>query len=158
MIHPQEVGDELPKKSEKPDRVYGLRRTKRLERLLLWSENKHTAFGGKMIGDSIKSSPFRPDGEPIVFPFLIVEAKSEKAKDSFSDIEIQTAFSIRTLLQLQQDLRDAVGAQEHPDSDLRPLVWFLCYKGETWRVSAGYIERKKGVSNYVRTTSLGTDD
>jgi hypothetical protein len=150
MIHPKEIQDELPKKSESPDRVYGLQMTKRLERLLLWSENKYPHSGGKKIGESIRASPFHHDGEPIVFPFLVLEAKSEKAKDSFSNIEVQTAFSIRTLLELQQNLRDAAYTKEYPDLHLCPLIWFLSYKGESWRVSAGYTELKNGVQTYVR--------
>jgi hypothetical protein len=96
---------DLPKKRERPDRVLGLCVTKRLERLLLWSDDKRPSAGGKTIGESIKSSPFRSEGAPIIFPFLVIEAKSEKGRDGFSDIELQTAFTIRALLELQQDLR-----------------------------------------------------
>jgi len=94
-------------KREKPDRVYDLRMTKRLERLLEQTEDKRPASGRKMIGESIRSTSFRPDGQPIVFPFLVLEAKSEKRKDDFNDIEIQTAFTIHSLLTIQEDLKTA---------------------------------------------------
>src|SRR6266536_2230975 len=96
---------------EVPDRVYGLRVTKRLERLLLWTEDKRASSGGKTIGESIRTSPFRPNGEPIIFPFLALEAKSEKGRDGFSDVEMQTAFTIHALLKLQEDLRKAAGEE-----------------------------------------------
>jgi hypothetical protein len=150
VLHDQQVLDDLPKK-ELPDRIYGLRMTKRLERLLLWSEDKRPSSDGKTIGESIRTSPFRADGEPVIFPFLVVEAKSEKGRDSFSDIEVQTAFTIRTLLKIQQDLRDAAG--EESESEPSPLVWFFSYKGDQWRVSAAFVENERGTQSYVRIIS-----
>lgn len=147
VVHDQQVLEDLPKKGL-PDRIYGLRMTKRLERLLLWSEDKRPTSGGKTIGESIRTSPFRADGEPVVFPFLIVEAKSEKGRDSFSDIEVQTAFAIRTLLKIQQDLHEAAG--EESESEASPLVWFFSYKGDQWRVSAAFVKIEKGAQSYVR--------
>jgi hypothetical protein len=102
---------------------------------------------GKSIGECIRFTPFRPDGEPIVFPFLALEAKSEKGRDGFSDVEMQTAFTIRALLKLQGDLRNATGEDSEWESG--PLVWFLSYKGEQWRVAAAYIEYENGVEHYV---------
>lgn len=32
---------------------------------------------GGLIGDNIRSSPFKSDRDPIIFPFLAIEAKSE---------------------------------------------------------------------------------
>lgn len=126
--------------------------TNRLERLLLWSEDNRLSSDGKAIGQSIRTSPFRTDGEPVVFPFLVAEAKSEKGRDGFSDIEVQTAFTIYTLLELQQDLRDAAG--EGSESELSPLVWYLSYKGEQWRVSAAFVKHESGVRTYVRIVAL----
>jgi hypothetical protein len=138
MIYDAALQSQLPKREEKPDRVYGLRKTKRLERLLVSAEG-------------LRTSPFRPDGEPILFPFLILEAKSEKAADSFTDIEVQTAFAIRELLRLQDGLRQA--ADEDEDWEAGPFVWFLSYKGEQWRVSAAYIERRDLDRPYVSIQS-----
>ena len=142
----------MQKKEQKPDRVYGLRMTNRLERLLKRTEDKRAVAEGKMIGETIKSTPFRPGGDPLVFPFLALEAKSEKGKDSFSDIETQTAFVIRSLLELQEDLRRAAGEDSEWESG--PLVWFLANKGEQWRVAAAYIEYQNGVRHYVSITLL----
>jgi hypothetical protein len=137
MVYDTVLQSQLPKREEKPDRVYGLRRTKRLERLLVSA-------------DGLRATPFRPDGEPILFPFLILEAKSEKSADSFTDIEVQTAFAIRELLRLQDGLRQATDEEE--DWEAGPLVWFLSYKGEQWRVSAAYIERRDPDRPYVSIT------
>lgn len=137
----------MPKR-EKPDRVYGLRVTRRLERLLHWTEDKRPASAGKHIGESLRTSPFRPDGEPIIFPFLALEAKSEKGSYNFSDIQIQTAFTIYTLLKLQEELRQAAG--EESQWETGPLVWFLANKGEMWRVAAAYIEYEGAIQHYVK--------
>ena len=147
MDYPPALQSELPKSKEKPDRIYGLRRTKRLDRLLD-SADKRPSMAGKQIEDTLRSCPFRADGEPIIFPFLVLEAKSEKSADSFSDIEIQTAFAIRELLIIQDDLRQAAeGSQDYP------LVWFISYKGEQWRVHAANIEIRNGAVCYVRSYS-----
>jgi hypothetical protein len=132
---------------EQPDRVYGLRMTKRLERLLLWTEDKRPTSGSRPIGECIKTSPFRPDREPIIFPFFALEAKSEKGRDGFSCVEMQTAFTIRALLKLQEDLRKATGEESQWESG--PLVWFLAYKGEQWRVAAAYVEYEARVQHFV---------
>lgn len=148
IIHDADLQAALPKKEE-PDRVFGLRKTKRLDHLLRWTEDKRVSAGGKMIGDSLRSTLFRPDGESIVFLFLVLEAKSEKGRDNFNDIETQTAFAVHALLTLQAELKNAAGEDSEWESG--PLVWFLAYKGEQWRVSAAYIEYKSDIRHHVST-------
>lgn len=156
MVYASALQSELPKREEKPDRVYGLQRTQRLERLLLWGNDKRPSAKSRPLGENLKSSPFRADGEPIVFPFLVLEAKSEKGADSFTDIEVQTAFAIRELLSIQDGLKQA--AEEGADWDAGPLVWFLSCKGEQWRVSAACISMKNKNPYYVglRATAYHT--
>ena len=134
ISYPQELKDQLPKQTERPDRIYGLLKAKRLNRLL---ESPDKRTGGN-IEDMLKCTPFRADGKPLVFPFLILEAKSEKGASSFTDIEVQSAFAIRELLILQDELRQAAG--DGMDWDGGPLVWFISYKGEQWRVHAATTE------------------
>lgn len=148
IIHDNEITSELPKTSESPDRVYGLRMTSRLRKLLQNSQDQRPSSGGKTIGESIKTTPYRFNGEHLIFPFLALEAKSEKSEDSSSAIELQTAFTIRTLLKLQQDLRDA--SSEVGRTGESPLVWFLQYRGEVWRVSAAFTEVERDEQTYVR--------
>ena len=119
IIHDDVLQYQMPKR-EKPDRVYGLRVTNRLDRLLNWTEDKRSASAGKTIGESLRTSPFRPDGDPIIFPFLTLEAKSEKGSNSFSDIQMQTAFTIYSLLKLQEELRKATGDESQWETG--PLV------------------------------------
>ncbi|KAF5535583.1 hypothetical protein FNAPI_12016 [Fusarium napiforme] len=125
IIYPPELLADLPKREERPDRIYGLKATKRFRRLLELVPGTRTA-------------PFKPDGEPIIFPFLVIEAKSEKGGYNFSDIQIQTSFVIRELLSIQQELASV--AEEGQDWDAGPLVWSLSYMGEQWRVSAAYTQ------------------
>ncbi|KAF4422197.1 hypothetical protein F53441_14301 [Fusarium austroafricanum] len=127
IIYSPELLEEMPKREEKPDRVYGLQATTRFSRLLASVPN-------------IRSNPFKPDGEPIVFPFLVIEAKSEKSGHSFTDTQVQTAFAIRELLIIQQQLAKAAEEDEHWDAG--PFVWFLSYRGEHWRVSAAYTQHQ----------------
>lgn len=134
IIYSTELRAELPKREHRPDRVFGLQVTERLSRLLNYAED-------------VRSSPFRLDGDPLVFPFLVIEAKSEKGSDAFTDTQVQTAFAIRELLSIQQELAHV--ANENEEWDGGPLVWFLSYKGEQWRVFAAYIHTNPDKISYV---------
>ncbi|TXC03268.1 hypothetical protein FocTR4_00000146 [Fusarium oxysporum f. sp. cubense] len=144
IIYSSELRAELPKREHRPDRVFGLQVTERLSRLLNYAED-------------IRSSPFRLDGDPLVYPFLVIEAKSEKGSDAFTDTQVQTAFAIRELLSIQQELAHV--ANENEEWDGGPLVWFLSYKGEQWRVFAAYIHTTPDKISYrvVRLWSGGVD-
>lgn len=136
------------RRAKQPDRIIGLRATKRIERILRDTEG----VSGRPIGDSIDTSPFKVTAnpcEPLLFPFLILEAKSEKSSDAFSKICLQTGFAIRRLLNLQRGLINAT--LENRRSGTEPLVWFLANKGEDWRVYGAYIEETggSGEPNYV---------
>lgn len=79
----------------------------------------------------------------------MLEAKSEKSADGFTNCETQTAFAIRTLLKLQNDLKEAAGNDSQWETG--PLVWFLMNRGEEWRVAAAYYEKVGDTQRYVRT-------
>jgi hypothetical protein len=83
----------------------------------------------------VRTNPFEDMIEPLLFPFLILEAKSE-SPDGFHDVQSQTALPIRTLLKLQEDLQASVTAAEHGSG---PLVWFLSSRGDAWRVYGCYV-------------------
>ena len=135
-------------RGEKPDRIYGLRKTKRFTRLLV-----RKGTDSKAVEDTIRSCPFRKGRAELIFPFLILEAKSEKAGCSGTDVRRQTACSIVTLLQIQQELSDAATRAE---VTLEPLVWFLSNKGEHWKVAAGVVDPSQQHQPYVsiRLSSL----
>ena len=114
----------------KPDRVFGLGMTKSFELSLpLDRKRRHTPF---------------TDGK-LLYPFLIIEAKSEKGSPGFESIETQTAFPLRTCMQLQKALADSSRT-----SSLNPLVWFMGYQGDQWRVGAGILDGSEYVSTLRR--------
>jgi hypothetical protein len=129
----------LSKSKAIPDRVYGLGLTEQLGRILFCPDKRHSGSDSeRCIADTIRSHPFKGDSEPARFPFLVLEAKSEKSSDALSDAANQTAFSIREMLLVQEGLREA--AEEGPEWEAGPLVWFLSFKGEDWKASIAYIE------------------
>ncbi|KAF2160208.1 hypothetical protein M409DRAFT_60128 [Zasmidium cellare ATCC 36951] len=101
----------LDQKYKRPDRVYGLSRTGSFD----------------LFGDRLgKYSPFF--GKHTIFPFMVVEAKSDKSEDGFHVIEQQTALSIRTCLKIQTSL------EIESNRNLDPLVWFFGFRGDVWRL------------------------
>src|SRR5947209_7941821 len=75
---------------QQPDRVYGLRHAADIMTLLKSRRPR-------------RHSPFREGTNALAYPFLIVEAKTERWSPGFSAIEVQTAFPIRALLKLQAE-------------------------------------------------------
>lgn len=131
-----------------PDRVYGLRKTERVLRLL----EETLTPSGDLIGDRVKSTPYGDRLHPLAFPFLILESKSEKSSDSRSDAQSQTAPALITCLEIQAKLADAVRAvnPEHASLRQQPLMWFLCHKGEQWYVAIAFIHNKsRSLYRYV---------
>jgi hypothetical protein len=104
--------------TREPDRIIGLQRANVFDRL--FSRLPYT----------FESSPFR--SETPIFPFLIAEAKSEKSGVGWSAIERQSAFPIRILLKIQASLM----SHFHRGYLINPLVWFLAWEGDEWRVYA----------------------
>lgn len=131
------VYDDLPMSTKgipkQPDRVVGLTETKSFSRLLNLSST----------GESIRSTPFAKLQDPLLFPFLILEAKQDRDSAGFEGAQRQTAFPIRELLRLQRGVYDLV-----PGSSAAPLVWFIANRGDDWRVYACYID-EAGAQSYV---------
>jgi hypothetical protein len=67
----------------------------------------------------------------VLYPFLLIEAKRGVDTPGFAAIEAQTAFPLRRLLMLQDNLQRKAG------TSFDPLVWFFAYQGEEWRLYAG---------------------
>lgn len=154
-------GKELPER--KPDRVYGLRQTVAFEDLL----NKPAGIvQDKVAGDCIatsisaadlsnneerlvrnlvQASPFHRRGDPLLFPFLILEAKVEEGR-GFTNCGVQTSLPIWTLLQGQEQLTELGGPWDELGG---PLVWYIAYLGDNWRISGCFIANDKGQKSYV---------
>ena len=111
----------------KPDRVFGLAKTKSLD-----------YYSKASLVKGLRHSPF--PGADMLYPFLILEAKSEGRGPGFESIETQTAFPIRTCVKLQNDLRRQSGVS------LDPLLWFMSYEGDEWRVAACIMHDEEFVS------------
>ena len=128
------VNFHLPEK--RPDRVLGLLKTKAFQKVLDSLESSTHATGARHGGKSIiRCSPFKECEDPLLFPFLILEAKSERNSKGFNASQIQTAFPIWALLKLQE------GLQVNLPSDTPtagPLVWFISNQGDYWRVYGCY--------------------
>lgn len=98
-----------------------------------------------LVRDLIQATPFHRRGEPLLFPFLTMEAKSEEG-GGFSRCGIQTSLPIWSLLKSQGKLSE-LGA---PLNELAgPLVWYIAYIGDDWRVSGCCITEERGQQNYV---------
>jgi hypothetical protein len=106
------------------------------------------------IRDAIRSSPFREGSEPLLFPFLILEAKSEKSSNGSDDIQAQTAFPIWALLKLQEDLQAKVSDME---SEFAPLAWFFASGGDAWRVYGCYTTEDEA-KRYISATLTSQND
>ena len=106
----------IDQKYKRPDRVYGLSVT-----------GSFAPFRERLT----KASPFI--GRHTLFPFLLVEAKSEKSASGFEEIERQTALSIRTCLKLQIDL------DIESNQVLDPVVYFFGFMGDEWRLYLAFM-------------------
>ena len=112
--------------------------------------DKRPVANGRLIEETIASTPFRPAGTDVdvMFPFLVLEAKAEKFNGGFSTALTQSAFAIRALLNLQLNLKKAAGKDSQWEHG--PLVWFFTNCGEQWRVNAAYVdENSNGEIYYV---------
>ncbi|KAL2832932.1 hypothetical protein BDW59DRAFT_157081 [Aspergillus cavernicola] len=128
--HPPCLAQRLPQE-QRPDRIYGLRQTRNFENLLLAD-----LPNGEYLEDKLERPPHTGLGEPMLFPFLVVEAKAGNAADDWLSICLQTAFPIYTYLNNQQGLRLATGHRSRWTSG--PLVWFFMSRGEDWRLYLAY--------------------
>jgi hypothetical protein len=134
-IYDDLVKSHLPKQS--PDRVYGLQNTRRFRSLLDSSARPDLQTRpDDTVSDLVRSTPFKTDTDPLLFPFLVLEAKSNSSSRDFEAILTQTFFPIRALLKLQDDLRLYVPEGE---ATFEPLVWFLASRGYIWRLYCGTV-------------------
>jgi hypothetical protein len=90
-----------------------------------------TAAGVDETLTAFQFTPFEDRARPLVFPYLISEAKTERG-DSFEACERQTAFPIWNLLKLQENLQ--VCSQQRLEEQGGPFVWFFANRGEEWRL------------------------
>ncbi|KAL5341914.1 hypothetical protein BJX70DRAFT_405308 [Aspergillus crustosus] len=141
---PIQVGRRSKKKYELPDRVYGLNETRNLTQLLASTNTRAPVDSDlRLIRDTIEASPFKSDRTPLLFPFLLLEAKSDQVGDS-AGAEMQSAFALRRLLCIQDELRAATGTESTWQTG--PFVWFLENHGDQWFVKGSFVDDSAGPS------------
>ncbi|KAL5044206.1 hypothetical protein BDW71DRAFT_209612 [Aspergillus fruticulosus] len=126
------------KKYEQPDRVYGLIETQNIKILLDSPDQRRTLDSQvKSLRDILEVSPFKGDRKPLLFPFLLIEAKPDTVGDS-AGVEMQSAFTIQRLLMVQDGLRAATRVASMWATG--PLVWFFGWHGQDWYVKGSFID------------------
>ncbi|KAE8443596.1 hypothetical protein EG329_001529 [Mollisiaceae sp. DMI_Dod_QoI] len=145
----------------RPDRVYGLCQTTNFEdrlggtaQRILESASRDaasvlqtTAESGNeelLVQDFLQATPFHQRGEPLLFPFLILEAKSEEGK-GHRNCGVQTSLPIWGLLKSQERLSELSCPLEELGG---PFVWYISYLGDSWRVSGCHVTITKAKKNY----------
>ncbi|KIW40797.1 uncharacterized protein PV06_07970 [Exophiala oligosperma] len=103
-------------RTQRPDRVIGLARTRTFKHLLPSLRKRCSAFNKRHV----------------LYPFIVIEAKAAEntSNASFGSMLRQTAFAVRTCMRLQQNLKDETGL------DHQCLVWNFVILGEDWRLYA----------------------
>lgn len=155
----KELASQLRKDMQKPNAIFSLRKTRNIKNLLYDTKKSKLdeADNPQQLYELLDPLPFEKllnyNGDALLFPFLVVEAKSGKSANDWYSINLQTAFPIRAFLQIQARLKQAAN-QPHV-KDFEPLVWFMSCKGEDWRLSMAFIkvgcaqENGTGTVDYV---------
>lgn len=147
MNHSPEIQIELEKR-QKPDRIYGLRQTRNFKEAL---NAPCDGVEPKLVRDVLGKYPCSEVGESLLFPFMVMEAKSGKSNDDWHSIRLQSCFSVFTFLEHQQKLKSANGRRSKWESG--PLVWFFMNKGEDWRVCVAFQKRCGFLNDSFETVS-----
>ncbi|KAJ4359985.1 uncharacterized protein N0V89_000544 [Didymosphaeria variabile] len=136
--------DRNSNRKHRPDRIHGLRRTENIDTHLQSLYTHNDRLAANTIVEDVVETSLHPNngGSQLLFPFLVVEAKSEKGVASFEQMELQTCFPIQNSLQLQLELLETQGNTMGVPGG--PLVWYLAYRGEDWRLYAGHVEVQDG--------------
>lgn len=148
--HTQEPSSEKLKR-RRPDRIFGFQETnslsRRLDQLNLMAGRLRDELGAETLRQTVDSTVLNHKGNCLLFPFLIIEAKSGSGAN-FNACDEQTSLPILQMLKLQEDIQ--------AKSQMRleyggPLLWYIAYKGEDWRLSACFtrVSQISGKSSYV---------
>lgn len=132
--YPPEVKELVPN-GERPDRIYGLRQTDKLRRALYDLED-------------LTITPFKKELNFMIFPFLVLEAKSAKTGDTFEDVDLQSSLAIMEVLRIQWELFTKAGRSDTLCFQ-GPFAWYIAYKGHHWRLHAAFAETVEGDPEYV---------
>jgi hypothetical protein len=149
-----EIDPDKRVESRRPDRIIGFQETRsfsrRLERYDLMAGQSENEAGGVTLWETVESTVLNHKGNSLLFPFLIIEAKKRHGAP-FEYCNLQTAAPILKMLKMQEDL------QKKSNMTLEyggPLVWYIAYRGEDWRLSGCYVSDKPDEPLYASSTSM----
>jgi hypothetical protein len=154
--HDQDIAQSLPKNADKPDAIYGLRQTRHFENLL-YGRARIRADNGEeaLVRDLLGEQPIAGEGDPMLFPFLVVEAKSGKSADDWHSVKLQSAFAVKTFLETQYNLQKSTGSLSKWVEG--PFAWLFMSKGEDWRVCGAFMQmgiKKQGTVGNIDYVSI----
>ncbi|KAK2760893.1 hypothetical protein FQN54_002133 [Arachnomyces sp. PD_36] len=121
IVHNDVSNTQIPR--QEPDRIFGLRTTKNFEDLV---SRPVAASPNVTLADHIRMCPFKKDSDPLLFPFLLLEAKSETSSNGFDDIQVQSALPLWALLKLQEELQSH---RQENEPQWHPLDIVLLWSG-----------------------------
>ncbi len=106
VCQPGDNDTQTPNPKKEPDRIHGLQKTSMFEKLLqeLYCHEESENSRPRRIEEILQTSINPDGGDPLLFPFLLLEARGEKGPENFEHMEIQTSFPIKHALKLQYDL------------------------------------------------------
>lgn len=166
----KDVAKRLQKKVQKPDAIYGLRMTSNIKGLFHDCSKRLADDAELQQQPSPLEQVVSSKGDPLLYPFLVVEAKSAHTGSDRNAINVQTAFPIRAFLEAQARLQRVADPEANdpeannpeannpeangptakcPKARFAPLVWFFSHKGEDWRLSMAFIQKAEPEKNRI---------
>jgi hypothetical protein len=100
----------------------------------------------QFVASKLQDQPVANNGEDIVFPFMLAEAKKEDG-DPWISVYYQSVMPIYTMLSVQWRLRSANFEMGY-DFDFDPVVWFFAYLGQNWELHFAYLDTSCEVDAY----------
>lgn len=141
----------------RPNRIIGFQEThsftRRLEKHDFVAAESENEAGNVTLWDTVESTILNHKGKALLFPFLIIEAKSRHGAP-FDYCNLQTAAPILKMLKMQEDI------QKKSNMTLEyggPLVWYIAYRGEDWRLSGCYVSDKPEEPLYASSRTTWKD-
>jgi len=101
----------------------------------------------QFVTSKLQDQPVADNGEDILFPFMLAEAKKEDG-DEWESVYCQSVMPIYTMLSVQWRLRSANYEMGY-DFDFDPVVWFFAYRGQHWELHFAYLDTSCEVYAYA---------
>lgn len=123
------------------DRIYGLQLGTAFERVQEGVDEEHP------IRALLHEQPVRADsGMKLLFPYLLIEAKSDDAGYGWDQILFECAVATYICLEAQQRVRSTASNAGVSGWKSGPLLWLFTNRGADWRMYAAYLKDAPGLS------------